>query len=56
MKVHLRPTQPLRSRKPLGVVQEIYGLLVAHYLLRAAMSQAAAGVASATRTLEDVVR
>ena len=37
---HQRPARPLRSRKPLGVVQEIYGLLVAHYLLRAAMAQA----------------
>jgi len=49
MKVHLRPTQPLRSRKPLGVVQEIYGLLVAHYLLRAAMSQAAAATLAPLR-------
>ncbi len=40
IKTHQRPARPLRSRKPLGVVQEIYGLLVAHYLLRAAMAQA----------------
>jgi len=46
LKTHQRPARPLRSRKPLGVVQEIYGLLIAHYLLRAAMLQAApAGVA-----------
>lgn len=40
IKTHQRPARPLRSRKPLGVVQELYGLLVAHYLLRAAMAQA----------------
>ena len=43
IKTHQRPARPLRSRKPLGVIQEIYGLLVAHYLLRAAMAQAAEG-------------
>jgi len=41
LKTHQRPARPLRSRKPLGVVQAIYGLIVAHYLLRAAMMQAA---------------
>lgn len=34
---HQRPARSLRSRKPVGV----YGLLVAHHLLRAAMAQAA---------------
>lgn len=39
---HLRlPGQPLRSRKPVGVLQELYGLLVAHYVLRAVMHDAA---------------
>ena len=38
---HQRPARPLRSRKPVGVVQAIDGLLVAHHLLRAAMAQAA---------------
>jgi hypothetical protein len=33
--------QPLRSRKPVGVIQELYGLLLAHYLVRALMHQAA---------------
>jgi len=46
LKTHQRPTRPLRSRKPLGVVQEIYGLLVAHYLLRAAMVRAAPAATS----------
>jgi len=41
IKAHQRPARPLRSRKPIGVIQEIYGLLIAHHLLRAAMAQAA---------------
>lgn len=31
----------LRSQKPLGVIQELYGLLLAHYLVRSFMHQAA---------------
>jgi hypothetical protein len=34
--------QPLRSQTPVGVVQELYGLLLAHYAIRTAMAQAAA--------------
>lgn len=42
MKNHQRPPRaPLRSKKPVGVVQEIYALLVAHYVVRAVMVQAA---------------
>ena len=42
IKSHQRhPRTPLRSKKPLGVVQEIYALLVAHYVVRAVMVQAA---------------
>jgi hypothetical protein len=36
-----RPRTPLRSEKPVGVVQEIYGLLIAHYVVRAVMVEAA---------------
>ncbi len=36
-----RPRQPLRSRTPVGVLQELYGLLVAHYAIRAVMHEAA---------------
>ena len=36
-----RPLRPFRSRTPLGVLQEVYGLLLAHYLVRAIMHQAA---------------
>jgi hypothetical protein len=32
---------PLRSRKPVGVIQELDGLLIAHYIIRACMYQAA---------------
>jgi hypothetical protein len=32
----------LRSQKPVGVLQELYGLLVAHYAVRAIMAEAAA--------------
>jgi len=49
LKTHQRPARPLRSRKPLGVVQEIYGLLVAHHLLRAAMAQASDATVSPLR-------
>lgn len=39
---HQRLSQkPLRSRTPQGVIQELYGLLVAHYIVRAIMHQAA---------------
>jgi hypothetical protein len=36
-----RPRQPLRSHTPMGVLQELYGLLLAHYAVRAVMHQAA---------------
>jgi len=42
LKPHQRPARPLRSRKPVGVIQEIYGLPIAHSLVRAAMGEAAA--------------
>lgn len=42
IKSHQRaPRTPLRSKKPVGVVQEIYGLLIAHYVVRAVMVEAA---------------
>jgi Transposase DDE domain/Insertion element 4 transposase N-terminal len=33
--------RPLRSQQPLGVLQELYGLLIAHYAVRAVMRDAA---------------
>jgi hypothetical protein len=43
--VHQRPILPLRSKLPVGVIQELYALLIAHYLVRAVMVQAAETVA-----------
>jgi Transposase DDE domain/Insertion element 4 transposase N-terminal len=33
--------RPLRSKKPVGVIQELYALLIAHYAVRALMMEAA---------------
>jgi len=35
------PNIPLRSQKPVGVIQEAYGLLIAHYAIRTVMHDAA---------------
>jgi hypothetical protein len=35
-------SRPLRSKKPVGVIQELYALLIAHYAVRAVMCEAAA--------------
>jgi len=35
------PNIPLRSQKPAGVIQEAYGLLIAHYAVRSVMHEAA---------------
>jgi Insertion element 4 transposase N-terminal/Transposase DDE domain len=58
------PTQPLRSKKPVGVIQELYGLFLAHYAVRVLMHEAAltAGVAPdrlsfvhAVRVIQDAI-
>jgi Insertion element 4 transposase N-terminal/Transposase DDE domain len=41
VKTHQRPPTPLRSQTPVGVVQEVYALLVAHHAVRAVMADAA---------------
>lgn len=41
LKTHQRERPVLRSQTPAGVVQEIYGLLIAHYLIRSLMQEAA---------------
>jgi hypothetical protein len=42
MDTHQRlPKKPLRSRTPLGVLQELYALLIAHYCVRKMMHEAA---------------
>jgi len=42
LKTHQRERPVLRSQTPQGVVQEIYGLLLGHYVIRVLMQQAAA--------------
>ena len=42
LKTHQRERPVLRSQTPAGVVQEVYGLLLAHYLVRVLMHEAAA--------------
>jgi hypothetical protein len=42
LKTHQRKRPVLRSQTPSGVVQEIYGLLLAHYVVRVLMCEAAA--------------
>jgi len=41
LKTHLRERPVLRSETPAGIVQEIYGLLLAHYVVRVLMFEAA---------------
>ena len=40
-----RPQQPLRSRTPEGVLQELFGLVLAHYAIRSVMYEAAVPLA-----------
>jgi hypothetical protein len=42
VKTHLMESQPLRSRTADLVLQEIYGMVMAHYAIRAGMYEAAA--------------
>ena len=46
-KTHLRNSATLRSHSPAGVIQEVYGLLIAHFVIRKLAFEAAekAGVA-----------
>lgn len=55
VKTHQRDQRlTLRSETPAGVVQELYGLLLAHYVVRKLMCEAAAGEAFAPRQLSFV--
>jgi hypothetical protein len=52
LKTHLNDRKvDVRSKTPAGVVQEVYGLLLAHYVLRALMSEAAVAAGVPARTL-----
>ncbi len=42
LKTHQRERPVLRSQTPAGVLQEVYGLMLAHYLVRVLMQEAAA--------------
>src|SRR3954451_12295788 len=42
LKTHQRERPVLRSQTPVGVVQELYGLLLGHYVIRVLMQEAAA--------------
>ncbi|HZU37591.1 MAG TPA: IS4 family transposase [Gemmataceae bacterium] len=50
-KTHLRQRPVLRSETPAGVVQEIYGLLLGHYVVRKLMCEAATTTGLAPRRL-----
>ena len=41
LKTHQQERPVLRSETPAGVVQELYGLLLGHYVVRALMAEAA---------------
>lgn len=50
-KTHLRSKPNLRSESPRGVVQEIYGLLIAHFVIRKLAFEAAQRVEIAPRSI-----
>jgi hypothetical protein len=54
LKTHLRERPVLRSETPAGVVQEVYGLLLGHYVVRKLMCEAAATTGMAPRRLSFV--
>ena len=54
VKTHQREKRVLRSETPAGVVQEIYGLLLGHYVIRKLMCEAADFVGIAPRELSFV--
>ena len=54
LKTHQRARPVLRSETPAGVVQEIYGLLLGHYVVRKLMSEAAETAGLAPRQLSFV--
>jgi hypothetical protein len=53
-KTHQRGRPVLRSETPAGVVQEIYGLLLGHYVIRKLMCEAASGAGCSPRELSFV--
>jgi hypothetical protein len=51
IKTHARTAATLRSQNPAGVIQEIYGLLTAHFVIRKVMCDAASQVGVAPRRI-----
>ena len=51
LKTHQRQRPVLRSQSPAGVVQELYGLLLGHYVVRQLLAEAAAAAQQAPRRL-----
>jgi hypothetical protein len=54
VKTHQRERPVLRSQTPAGVVQEIYGLLLGHFIVRKLASEAAATIACPPREISFV--
>jgi hypothetical protein len=54
LKTHQKERPVLRSQTPAGVVQELYGLLLGHYVIRKLMCEAALTVGVAPRDLSFV--
>jgi hypothetical protein len=54
LKTHQRERPVLRSETPAGVVQEVYGLLLGHFVIRKLMCEAAATMGCAPRELSFV--
>lgn len=50
-KVHLRKSATLRSQHPAGVMQEVYGLLIAHFIIRKLAFEAATKVGESPRAI-----
>lgn len=51
IKTHARTAATLRSQTPAGVIQEVYGLLTAHFVVRKAMFDAASELGVAPRRI-----
>lgn len=54
LKTHQRERPVLRSETPAGVIQEIYGLLLGHFVVRKLMCEAAAAEGCSPRELSFV--
>jgi hypothetical protein len=51
IKTHMRTSATLRSQRPAGVIQEIFGLLTAHFIVRRMMFDAATDIDVAPRRI-----